>query len=69
MCLNSYSFINEQLFSNEISVFNFYQFLYFWNVFADILKQQNAQYANSYKRNSKTKGRMTLKIGKDVQYT
>ena len=42
----------------------FYQFLYFWNVFANITNQQNAQ--NSSKRNSKTKGRINMKIGTDV---
>ena len=37
MCLNSYSFINKEPFSNKIYFF-FYQFPYFWNVFADISK-------------------------------
>ena len=55
MCLNSYSFINEQPFSNLISIFNFLPIFIFLKCFCRYLnmwKIANLGYGNG--RNSKT---------------
>ena len=67
MCLNLYSFINKQSLSNKILLFIFFTNFGISELFS--LEGQNGKCANMQngnKRNTKTKGRMTMKIGIDV---
>ena len=70
MCLNSYSFINEQPFSNSISILNFLPIFIFLKCFCRYLKMwkiANLGYGNE--RNSKTIYPIYMIFGRHMQKT
>ena len=70
MCLNSYSFINEQPFSNSISILNFLPIFIFLKCFCRYLKMwkiANLGYRNGH--NSKTMYPIYIIFGRHMQKT
>ena len=58
-------------FQIKYQILFFYQFLYFWNVFVDISKQQNAQTCKTVTNvtQKQKKKYLTRKFGTDFKYT